>query len=209
MIRSILSNYAGMLVTAGAGILLTPFMIHHLGDFNYAVWVLAASVLDYYGLADLGMRFTLQRHVACRRGKHEREGLNSLLTTTLLVGTVASLAIVLLTLMLGRTLPSIFRLVGKECVVFSRAIYLLGAGFAIGLPAKIIGAYLCGLQRFDLFNFGSSSSTLLQVALLFAVLLRGYGIVGCAAVTLVTALLSLCLQLHLLKQADPELKLAL
>jgi O-antigen/teichoic acid export membrane protein len=115
----------------------------------------------------------------------------------------------LVTLVLGTFLPSVFRLVGHDAILFCRAVYFLGAAFAVGLPAKIIGAYLCGLQRFDLFNLGSSSFALIQAILLFVVLVRGYGIVGCAAVTLVTALLSLCLQLYLVRRADPLLMVRL
>lgn len=207
MFRSILSNYAGMVITAGVGILMTPFMIHHLGDFHYGVWILAASVLDYYGLADVGMRFTLQRHVACRRGNDQREALSSLLVTTLAVGVAASVVILFITVILGHTLPLVFRLSGSESAVFTEAIYLLGIGFAIGFPAKIIGAYICGLQRFDLFNLAGSSATIVQAGLLFAVILRGYDIVGCAAVTLVTAVFSVVTQLFLLRIADPGLRL--
>ena len=72
MIRSICFNYIGMIITGLVGFLLTPVLIHSLGDYHYGMWILVASIVDYYGLADLGIRFTLQRHVARFKGTDQR-----------------------------------------------------------------------------------------------------------------------------------------
>ena len=76
IIRSIFSNWVGLAVTGVISIFLTPFMIHRLGNFEYGMWVLVGSLLDYYGLLDLGMRTAVFRFVSQFKGSGERDALD-------------------------------------------------------------------------------------------------------------------------------------
>src|SRR5437660_617577 len=81
--RGILSNWGGLLVNAGLSFLLTPILVHGLGDFRYGIWILAASVIDYLGLLDLGMRATLFRFIARFEPDRDRSALNQTLVSAL------------------------------------------------------------------------------------------------------------------------------
>jgi O-antigen/teichoic acid export membrane protein len=204
MSRSIFLNYAAMTIGGVVAFLLTPVLIHGLGDFNYGMWILVASIMDYYGLADMGIRFTLQRHVARYKGSDQQEALVRTFATALaLSGAIAALTLVA-TAGLTFWLPSVFHLSGWEAVIFRRVLILLGLSFAVSFPAKVLGAFLCGLQRFDLYNLAAIITTILQAILLVGVLHRGYGIEGCAIVTLGLALLSLGLHWKFVKLAEPD-----
>jgi O-antigen/teichoic acid export membrane protein len=209
VIRSILSNYAGMVITGLVGFLLTPVLIHGLGDFHYGMWILVASIVDYYGLADIGIRFTLQRHVARWKGANQREALDRTFVTALAMSLSFSALILLLSFVLARLLPPVFRVSGPDQGLFVRVLLLLGISFAIALPAKVLGAYLCGLGRFDIYNLIGSGTTVIQGGLILWVLHRGFGIEGCAAITLVTSLLSLVLHWRFVRFADPQASLDL
>ena len=204
MTRSIALNYAAMTIGGVVAFLLTPVLIHGLGDFNYGMWILVASIMDYYGLADMGIRFTLQRHVARYKGSDQQEALVRTFATALaLSGAIAALTLVA-TAALAFWLPPVFHLSGWQAVIFTRVLILLGLSFAISFPAKVLGAFLCGLQRFDLYNLAAIITTVLQAALLVTVLHRGYGIQGCAIVTLGLAMLSLALHWSFVKKAEPD-----
>src|SRR5205085_4943752 len=194
----------GMVITGLVGFLLTPILIHGLGDFHYGMWILVASIVDYYGLADIGIRFTLQRHVARWKGANQREALDRTFVTALAMSLSFSALILVLSFVLARLLPPVFRVSGADQGLFVRVLVLLGISFAIALPAKVLGAYLCGLGRFDLYNLVGSGTTVIQAAMILWVLHRGYSIEGCAAVTLITSLLSLMLHWRLVRFADPQ-----
>jgi O-antigen/teichoic acid export membrane protein len=204
MMRSIFSNYAGMLISTVVSFLMTPILIHGLGDFHYGMWVLVATLVDYYGLLDLGVRFTLQRYVARSKGANEREALNGTSVSALVIA-LGMMAIIIPSIVgLARFLPRLFQVPGPEQALFVRVLIVLGIGFAVSLPAKVLGAYLCGLQRFDLYNVAGSGNTIVQAILLVFVLHRGYGIEGCAVVNLGTAVLSLAVHVWMVRWADPE-----
>jgi O-antigen/teichoic acid export membrane protein len=50
ILRNIASNWAGYAVNAAVTLVLTPFVLHQLGDARYGVWVLTSSIVGYYGL---------------------------------------------------------------------------------------------------------------------------------------------------------------
>lgn len=204
MSRSIFLNYLAMAVGGVVAFLLTPILIHGLGDFNYGMWILVASIMDYYGLADMGIRFTLQRHVARYKGSEEQEALVRTFATALALSLAIAALTLLVTVCFTQFLPGVFHLSGWQAVEFRRVLILLGISFAIGFPAKVLGAFLCGLQRFDFYNLAAIINTVLQAILLVAVLHRGYGIQGCAIVTLGLSALSLFLHWKFVRIAEPE-----
>ncbi len=209
MLRSIFTNYAGMVICTIVSFVMTPILIHGLGNFHYGMWVLIASLVDYYGLLDLGVRFTLQRYVARSKGANNRDVLNGTLRSALAVA-VGMMAIIVPSIVgLAHFLPGVFEVPGSQQALFVRVLILLGFAFGISLPAKVLAAYLCGLQRFDLYNVAGSGTTVVQAVLLVAVLNRGYGIGGCAAVNLVMAALSLAVHVVLVRWADREASFAL
>jgi O-antigen/teichoic acid export membrane protein len=73
----------------------------------------------------------------------------------------------------------------------------------------VLGAYLCGVQRFDLFNVLAVASTAVRAILVVIVLELGRGVVAVAAVTLITSILSLLLHRAVVRRSDPEVALSL
>lgn len=204
MIRSMFSNWVGMAIGAVVAFLMTPILIHKLGDLHYGMWVLVASVLDYYGLLDIGIRTTLQRYTARYLGSNEREELNRTFATVMAFSSCIASFIVLLTLLLARILPPFFKVSGSELPILSRVIILLGLGLAISFLVEVMGAYLCGLQRFDIFNAAGITTTLVRSGLLIAALHWGYGIIGCSVASLGVSVISLPFYWGLLRWVDPN-----
>jgi O-antigen/teichoic acid export membrane protein len=207
MLQSIFSNWVTLVVTGLISVILTPVLIHGLGDFHYGVWILVGSVLEYSSFVDMGLRTTLQRFVAKLEGVHQRKALNQTLATSLVLSVPVSLLVCLLAVIFASVLPNFFGLSAEAKPLFAKVIVLLGLSVAITLPARILGSYLCGLQRYDIFNLASIATVAIRAILLVAVLRLGYGVIACSAVTFVVAVLSLTVQWRLVCWADPEVSL--
>src|SRR5260370_7686828 len=76
MIRSILSNWFALVVNGLVSIVLTPILIHGLGDFHYGMWILVASLVEYSSFLAMGLRMTLQPFVARHQGAHQSQELS-------------------------------------------------------------------------------------------------------------------------------------
>ena len=208
MIRSVIYNWAGLLVGGLISFLLTPVLIRSLGPYYYGLWMLVGSLTDYYGLLDAGMRVTLQRFVARQSGTNEREALNSTFSTAMVLTLLVFGAVGILAVVLALFLPRFFSLSGTNQQIFQWLMLLFGLNVGLTLIARLCGAYLCGIHRFDLYNLAGMATALVRAALLVAVLWRGRGILAVAVVTVVVAAASLVLHAVLLLRADPELRLS-
>lgn len=207
--RSILSNWAGLIVSGIVSFLLTPLLIHHLGEVFFGMWILAASLLDYYGLLDIGMRTALFRFIARFQGAGERDELDATLATALVMALAVAIALIAILPVVAVLLPRFFAASGSAGRVFQWTLVLVGLSLAVTIPARVLGSYLCGVRRFDLYNLAAIITAVLRGALIAGVLLRGLGLVAVAAVSLVAAAASLLLNGCLVRRADPQARLHL
>ena len=63
------TGYAHMILATIAGLWLTPFFLHHLGQSTYGLWLVGTQIIAYLLLMDLGHR----RAAAARDGLRHRD----------------------------------------------------------------------------------------------------------------------------------------
>src|ERR1700720_470841 len=62
--QNVLSNWLALVITTVVGFFLSPFVVHHLGNLTYGVWVIIMSLVSYMNLLDLGLRGAVTRFVS-------------------------------------------------------------------------------------------------------------------------------------------------
>ena len=208
MLRSILSNWFGLLAVGLMSFLITPFMIHRLGDFEFGIYTLAFSAVGYFDLLTQGIRSTLQRFVGRLSDARDRETLNSVFSTALAVTVVVGALIVVIFLGLSRVLPAFFKLGPTQVHLFAALLILLGLNLGLGVPTALLGSYLCGLHRFDLFNLLSIVRQGVRTILILAVLLHGWGVLAVAVCALVSTVICIPLNWWMIRKIDPTVRFA-
>ena len=166
MIRSILSNWFALVVNGLVSIVLTPLLIHGLGDFHYGMWILVGSLVEYSSFIDMGLRMTLQRFVARHQGAHQSKELGDTFETALALALCVCLMLCVLTGIFAWVLPGFFGLKGAASDLFVKVVILLGLSVAVTFPARVLASYLCGLQRYDIYNLAAIVTGLARAALL-------------------------------------------
>ena len=66
----------GLAINGLISFLLTPLLVHGLGDLFFAMWMLVTTLLDSSWLLDFGMRTTVFRFVALYQGARQRKDLD-------------------------------------------------------------------------------------------------------------------------------------
>lgn len=209
MTRSIFSNWFGLAALAICTAVLTPIMIAHLGAVDYGVWVLLGSVLDYYGLLDIGMRGAMFRYVGTFRGADAREETNKTFSSALLIVVATALLVSVISVVMAFALPHYLPLKGHSEGVFRWLLLLLGFSVSITFPARMLATYLSAHRRWDLFNAAGTLAIVMRAVAIIGVLKLGYGIIAVAACTLGVSFISLAQHIALVKLADPALRVSL
>jgi len=202
IIRNISSSWFSLGINIVTGIFLSPFILHHLGDTAFGVWVLIFSVTGYYGLFDLGIRSSVVRYVSKFTATEEDEELAKVVNTSLFSYSCIGLASMVVTALLCLYVDRVFAKIPPEMIPTARWLLLMvGSSVALGFPLGIFGGFLEGLQRFYILNWTNVVSTLLRTALIVVVLNRGYGLLMVAFITIIlpviASILRAAIALHL------------
>lgn len=206
LLRSVVSNWVALVILGVLSVLITPFMIHRLGDFQFGVYTLAFSVVGYSEVLELGIRNTLQRFVGRLSGMNDRTALNSVFSTAMGLTLTIGAVVVVLSLGVCRALPLFFKLRSAQQDLFTWLILLLGLNMGLGFPATLLQAYLSGLQRFDLQNLLAIIRQGLRSLLIVIVLLLGHGVVAVGVCTLLGTLVVVPLNWWMIRRVDPGVR---
>ncbi len=184
IVKNVSSNWFSLGINVVVGLLLSPFIVHRLGDTAFGLWVLIFSITGYYGMFDLGIRSSIVRYVSKFTATGDREELAKLINTSLFTYTCIGAACMVVTTVVAFQIQHIFPHIPADFLPTARRLLLMvGTAVAIGFPAGIFGGFLEGLQRFYVISWTNVISTLLRAALIVEALTHGYGLITVALIT--------------------------
>jgi O-antigen/teichoic acid export membrane protein len=190
ILKNVGSSWSALGVNVIVGIFLSPFILHHLGDAAYGIWVLIFSVTGYYGLFDLGIRSSIIRYVSKYTATDDREKLTQFVNTALFSYTCIGAVSMVLTALLSSSVEHIFKIPHELHSQTRWLLLMVGASVSISFPLGVFGGMLEGLQRFYILNWTSIGATLVRAALIVYFLNLGYGLLTVALITVILPILS-------------------
>jgi O-antigen/teichoic acid export membrane protein len=191
IVKNVSSNWFSLGINVVVGLLLSPFILHRLGDTAFGLWVLIFSITGYYGMFDLGIRSSIVRYVSKFTATGDREELAKLINTSLFTYSCIGVVSMLVTFLVAYNIERMFPNIPPEFLPTARRLLLMvGASVAIGFPAGIFGGFLEGLQKFYVLSWTNVVSTLLRATLIVLALTHGYGLLTVAVITITLPLLA-------------------
>lgn len=137
-------GYAFQVLTMVTALWLTPFLLHHLGQNDYGLWLTALPILNYLVLADFGIVALLPRTVAYSTGRaggsKNAPELQSILGQTAAVVLCQTPLVMLAAALIWLFLP-------KEWAALRGPLGLTMLAFVAMFPVRIFAATLEGLQE--------------------------------------------------------------
>ncbi len=82
---SLLSNWLGLVVTVLVGLLLTPFIVKHLGLQQFGIWTLVVGIASQLVALDLGIKTTIISLSAKYRAAGDQPALSALVSSASIV----------------------------------------------------------------------------------------------------------------------------
>jgi O-antigen/teichoic acid export membrane protein len=170
--RSILfKNSASALALYIVNIVITfivsPIMVHALGNRDYGAWDIVIGLVGYLGVLDLGISPAIVSRIARESAKDNRNQMDRILSTAICVLCGVGLIALLCMTVLSFWGPSILN-VGEQEIPHLRLLFvLMGANLAVQFAGTAFTAYLLGLMRHHFVN---------TLRLVFAII---QGVVNC------------------------------
>jgi O-antigen/teichoic acid export membrane protein len=205
---NVFSNYMALGVTAVSAIVVTPLLLHHLGQSAFGVWVLASTVVAYLELFELGFGGATTKLVAEDAHVRPDQAVRMINTTFFVLVPMGVIA-----LAMGIVIAFIFPgAVHVSAVLHDQVIIcvaVLAVGLAVSIPGDTFGGSLMGHQRFDLLSLSNASMGIaVAVASVVIVLLHG-GIVPLAIATTLISVSFQGVRWAMLRHIIPEARIRL
>jgi O-antigen/teichoic acid export membrane protein len=209
ILRNVASNWTGFLVHAVITLALTPYVLHSLGVARYGIWILASSIIGYYGLLDAGIRAGVQQYLTRCIAIGDFRGAGEVLSSA--VALLAMLAGVMVLLSVGGALfaPRIFDFGAEGAHEAGWCILLLGMNSALGFAFAPFSAVFVATQRLDIANLIGIGTRVLSALAIVLALRLGWGLIGLATVTLVVNSADYVIRWRVARYLTPELEVSL
>lgn len=209
MLRNVGSNWVVTLVGMAATYVLTPFVIHSLGQQGYGIWTMITALTGYISLLALGVPMAcvryLAQHVAERDAKKVNEAIGSCAGLYLIMGAIA--------LIVGAALTGVFLFVydippelHREALwACSLMVALVSAAFIGLLPEGILFAH----HDFVLRNAIKIGGVLLRLGLTIGLLTFHASLMLLALVQMLCFAFDFSLSWFLIRRRYPAVRISL
>lgn len=209
LLTGTVTRYILLGVNIGLGIFLMPFTMRHLGQENYGLWMLAASLTAYFQLLDLGYGNGLVRQITQADARAREDEVNAAVSTFFVVYGAIGLATLAATAALaGVVIPRFPNLSAEQVRTGQWVLAILGARVAIGFPMSVFGAITTARQRFALTGSISIVAALAQGAATYLILKAGYGLVPLVAGTTAIGVVSYVAYVIAARRTFPAMRLS-
>lgn len=207
--RSVLSNWTTYVLSGAVSFFLSPFIVRHLGNSAYGVWVLLVSMTGYLGFLDLGIRGAVTRYVAKFHSEKDHEKSSRTVSSAsglfLAAGAVAVVAAALFAVF---AIPH-FKIPPTYLKAAQLVVLLAGLNVAFSFVSGVFGGVIVGLQRFDLLSAIAIGGIGLRAVAIYFALENGKGLVTLALIQLGGTLCELLIGYVLARKLYPELRIGI
>lgn len=208
LIAGTVTRYVVLALNIAVGVVLMPFTVRHLGQTQYGLWMLVASLTTYFQLLDLGYGNGVVRHLVDADRRGDMTEVNCIASTFVCVysaiGVVAAVAIAATA---GFVVPRFPHLAHAQVRLAQVLLAILGARVAIGFPLTVFGAVTNARQGFVLNNLVAGGTVVVSAAATYLVLDRGRGLLMLVATTTAINLLGYTGYAWIAYRIMPHLKL--
>lgn len=147
--KGALLNYITIFLTNVVGLVLTPFILSHLGKGQYGVYVTIGALIGTLSILDLGLNKTTIRFVAKYKAEKDKKGEENFLATTMLIYCFISLIVVITGFLFYGHIDTYFTKMNAEEIRIAKIIFcLLIFNLAIGLPGGSFTGICYGHESF-------------------------------------------------------------
>ncbi|MBQ4335594.1 MAG: oligosaccharide flippase family protein [Lentisphaeria bacterium] len=178
--KNTVTNYFSMFVRLVQGILVTRWLISHLGEAQYGLWVMLWSFFSYALLLDLGFGVAAQKVTATELYKKDIEQYNHTISSIFFSHVTMALLILPLTFVGMYYIRELFHLPADatpEYIYFCReALLLSGLAATVVFPLGVFPEILVGLQKLYLRNYIIIISKLIELAGVITIFALGWGL---------------------------------
>lgn len=175
------------------GLVYTPFMLRMMGQTEYGLYSLVASVVAYLTVFDLGFGNAIVRYTAKLRAKKDKEKQYELFGVFLLLYTIIGIITFFIGLAIYAHVDTLFKVTmsGEEMRKVRIMLLLMIGNLAFTFPMSIFGSIITAYENFVFQKVVNLVRIILNPILMIVMLLMGYRAIGMVVIVTLFNVLTL------------------
>jgi O-antigen/teichoic acid export membrane protein len=186
---------------------LTPYLIKHLGDENYGLWLLILSTLGWFNFIDLGFSSAVKREIAIALEKSDHQRINIVFSVAVVLfgvlGVVAAICIVVLALV-----PALLGINSGSQNIAAIALSVLAIKVLLDFIMNSFHGFFTAYLRMDIDANISLLNTMIKSALV-VYLVVDLNIYGAVIATITADMITHCLKVYYAQKLNRGFKFSL
>lgn len=203
--RNIFANTANYVIAIALGLVVSPAMIHGLGNARYGIWALVGELTGYYGYLDLGIRSAVGYYVAQYLTQSKEQELNQTASTGLWSITALGALLGASGFLLALVFQHLFKTPGVARAEVQTAIILLAGSVGIMLPTELLNSLLNGGKRLDIVKAIDIVTRVVSTVALLWALKSGGGLIAVSVIQFVTKALTAAITYFTVRRVMPQI----
>lgn len=186
-------SYVNLALSSLIPFFYTPVMLRMLGEAEYGLYSLSASVIGYLGLLTFGFGGTIVRYITMYRAKGEKRKEEETFGFFLLLYCVIGALIMVLGVILSFNVEPIFHkgLTGGELEKMQILMVIMAFNSALSLPVSVSSSIVVSHERYIFYRVIGMFSTVFAPACNLVMLYLGFASVGMAVTSTIIQFLML------------------
>lgn len=198
----VLSSVAGAIV----GFFMMPFMVSHLGDYWYGLWITIGSLVNSFYLLDFGLTAGVVRFVTAALSKNDTDAANRVISTAFWIFCLVTILVIVITcLIAGLAIPILGITTDSQVPVL---IIIIGMSLAVGFPFHAMAGIIQARLRYDLLILKQLGLLAVSTGLTVYLLRNGFGLIALAMVGLLLSIFSNVIFFLIARNVFPKLDVA-
>jgi O-antigen/teichoic acid export membrane protein len=183
-LKNIGSSWLSLGVNVVVSIILTPLILHHLGDDAYGLWALVFSFAGYFNIFDFGLSSAVVRYVARFNATHDYEQLKKYVNTILFLFACTSAVLLVGTLAVAWYVTSVFHIAPALQKTAQLLFLLVGCMFALQFSGDVFLGIIAGIQEFWWEYLIQTVAGIFRLILIVAALEHGGGLLSISIIAI-------------------------
>jgi len=182
--RNMLSSYAGFIGSLVIAFLLSPFLVHSLGDTGYGIWTIIAALTGYMALLDMGISSAVAKYVAQYHRSGDRLALRRVMSSAVLLTAAITGLLILCSPMIAAAAVHYFTFDPLYTDTLYTLIIVAVVDMAVFVVSGVFVGAMIGFQRFDILTGVRLLAQIVKALLFYVLISNGHGLLTMGIVSL-------------------------
>lgn len=205
--KNALSNIVGLFVQIAIAFVLSPFLVHTLGDTKYGIWTIAVAFTGYMNLLDLGISSAINKYVAKYDCLNDQEKINAILSSALTLFCIVAVLIIFISPLMAEFIITLINFEESLNDIVYLLIIIVSFDISIFIVRGLFKGAFAGYQQYSVINVVQIGSAIYKGIMFYMFLSSGYGLISMGIISITANLCTLVIFYLWLKKSYPEVSI--